>query len=68
MPFAQAQLAARMANKSGNNGAQTPYGVGFKRGTATNNDAYFSVNLKLGIRLGQGGGSRYGSTRCPVNF
>jgi hypothetical protein len=67
LPFAQAQLAERMANKSGNNGTSTPYPAGSKRGTATNNDAYFSINLKLGIRLGQGGG-RYGSTACPVRF
>jgi hypothetical protein len=67
LPFAQAELARRMANKSGNNGATTQYRAGEKRGTATNNDAYFSLNIKLGIRLGQGG-SRYSSTRCPVRF
>ena len=67
LPLAQAQLAARMANKSGNNGATTPYAAGAKRGTATNNDAYFSVNIKLGFRLGQGNGSN-SSTRCPVRF
>lgn len=67
LPLAQAQLAERMANKSGNNGATTQYAVGSKRGTATNNDAYFSVNVKLGFRLGQG--NRYNSsTRCPVRF
>jgi hypothetical protein len=67
MPLAQAQLAERMANKSGNNGATTQYTPGSKRGTATNNDAYFSVNLKLGFRLGRGGND-YSSTRCPVRF
>lgn len=67
LPLAQAQLAQRMANKSGNNGASTPYAVGSKRGTATNNDAYFSVNVKLGFRLGQGNSSN-SSTRCPVRF
>jgi hypothetical protein len=67
MPLAQAQLAERMANKSGNNGATTQYLPGAKRGTATNNDAYFSVNLKIGFRLGQGGGG-YSQTRCPVRF
>jgi len=66
LPLAQAQLAARMANKSGVNGGAA-YTPGMKRGTATNNDAYFSVNVKLGIRLGQG--NRYSSsTRCPVRF
>jgi hypothetical protein len=63
----QAQLAERMANKSGNNGATAPYAAGAKRGTATNNDAYFSVNVKLGFRLGRGGND-YSSTRCPVRF
>jgi hypothetical protein len=67
LPLAQAQLAQRMANKSGNNGATTPYAVGAKRGTATNNDAYFSVNVKLGFRLGRGNSSN-SSTRCPVRF
>jgi hypothetical protein len=67
LPLAQAQLAQRMANKSGNNGATTPYATGAKRGTATNNDAYFSVNAKLGIRLNRGNNSG-SSTRCPVRF
>ncbi|HEX6428293.1 MAG TPA: hypothetical protein VF008_11425, partial [Niastella sp.] len=67
LSLAQAQLAQRMANKSGNNGATTPYAAGAKRGTATNNDAYFSVNAKLGIRLGKGN-SYSSSTRCPVRF
>ncbi|WP_207514924.1 outer membrane beta-barrel protein [Longitalea luteola] len=65
MPLPQAQLAARMANKSGSIAA--PYTAGMKRGTSTNNDAYFSLNLKLGFRLGQGS-SNYSSTRCPVRF
>ena len=65
MSLAQAQLAQRMANKSGTVfGAYKP---GDKRGTSTNNDAYFSINLKLGFRLGRGG-NNYSSTRCPVNF
>jgi hypothetical protein len=68
MPLAQAQLAERMANKSGNNGASTRYAAGSKRGTATNNDAYFSVNIKLGFRLGGGGSSWSNQTRCPVRF
>jgi hypothetical protein len=65
MPLAQAQLAERMANKSGT--VFGAYGAGDKRGTATNNDAYFSVNVKLGFRLGRGGND-YSSTRCPVRF
>jgi opacity protein-like surface antigen len=65
MPLAQAQLAERMANKSGT--VFAPYTAGMKRGTSTNNDAYFSINLKLGFRLGNGG-NNYSSTRCPVRF
>ena len=65
MSLAQAKLAERMANKSGTVfGAYKP---GDKRGTSTNNDAFFSVNVKLGFRLGRGG-SDYSSTRCPVRF
>ena len=58
----QSALAARMANKS--SGA---YGPGMKRGTPTNNDAYYSAGFKLGIRLGNN--DRYGnSTNCPIRF
>jgi hypothetical protein len=67
MPLQQAQLAQRMANKSGNNGATTQYAPGAKRGTATNNDAYYSVNFKLGFRLGNNDGSDR-SSRCPIRF
>jgi hypothetical protein len=62
LPTAQAQLAERMANKSSG-----VYGPGNKRGTATNNDAYYSAGFKLGIRLGSD--NRYGnSTSCPIRF
>ena len=58
----QAQIATRMANKSSG-----VYGPGMKRGTPTNNDAYYSAGFKLGIRLGDN--SRYGnSTNCPIRF
>lgn len=46
MPLQQAQLAERMANKSGGS-----FDAGDKRGTATNNDAYYSAGFKLGFRL-----------------
>jgi hypothetical protein len=62
MPSAQAALAERMANKSGGR-----FGTGDKRGTPTNNDAYYSAGFKLGIILGRNG--RYGnSTNCPIRF
>jgi len=63
LPASQAQLAARMANKSLN----SVYGPGMKRGTPTNNDAYYSAGFKIGFRLGNS--SRYGnSTNCPIRF
>lgn len=66
LPLAQAQLAERMANKSGIN-TPTRFDAGDKRGTATNNDAYYTFNLKLGFRLTSS--DRYGnSTRCPIRF
>ncbi len=65
-----ADIAAYMANKSTllTGGVVNPdYSAGSKRGTATNNDAYYSTTIKLGIRLG---GDSYSSftkqTRCPV--
>ena len=62
MPGNQAALAERMANKT--NGA---FDAGDKRGTPTNNDAYYSAGFKLGIRLGSN--NRYGnSTNCPIRF
>jgi hypothetical protein len=65
LPLAQAQVAERMANKSGTTG--TRYEPGNKRGTPTNNDAYYSIDFKLGFRLGSN--DRYGnSTRCPIRF
>jgi hypothetical protein len=65
MPADQAQLAARMANKSLN----AVYGPGMKRGTEKNNDAYYSAGFKLGFRLGSNSNSRYGnSTNCPIRF
>ncbi|MBL7699418.1 MAG: outer membrane beta-barrel protein [Chitinophagaceae bacterium] len=62
LPGNVAALAQRMANKTGG-----IYDPGDKRGTPTNNDAYYSAGFKLGIRLGDN--SRYGnSTNCPIRF
>ena len=65
-----ADVASYMANKSTllTGGVVNPdYTTGTKRGTATNNDAYYSTTIKLGIRIG---GDKYSSftnqTRCPV--
>ena len=68
MPLPQAQLAERMANKTGDQmGNNTVFFPGDKRGTATNNDGYYSVQFKLGFRLTSD--RRYrNSTSCPVRF
>lgn len=56
-------IARAMANKS----IGGIYKPGDKRGTKTNNDAYYTFNIKVGFRLGNG--DRYGtSTRCPIRF
>jgi Domain of unknown function (DUF6089) len=64
-----AQIADQMANKTtfANGGTARPsFSTGDKRGTITNNDAYYATTLKLGIRFG--GGENYNSnqTRCPI--
>jgi hypothetical protein len=65
LPLAQAQIAERVANKSGGTG--TFFAPGKKRGTAENNDAYYTFQIKCGIRLGSS--NRWSnSTRCPVRF
>lgn len=70
MSPAQAALAERVANKSDLGVAGFGgFGPGQKRGTPTNNDAYFSVGFKLGFRLGTDSDKRWrNSTRCPVRF
>lgn len=70
LPLAQAQIAERMANKTSFTSASTQvFGPGDKRGTPTNNDAYFTIGLKFGFRLGTNSDKRWrNSTRCPVRF
>lgn len=64
----QAPIAAAMANKSPLNGtAGSGYNPGNKRGDPTQNDAYFTAQFKLGIRLGGGKAQRWrNSTHCPL--
>ena len=68
MPLPQAQLAERMANKTGSQlGNNTRFFPGDKRGTANNKDAYYSIQFKLGVRLTSD--NRYrNSTSCPIRF
>ncbi|MBY0535979.1 MAG: outer membrane beta-barrel protein [Chitinophagaceae bacterium] len=70
LPTEQARLAERMANKTDiNNVGSTTFGPGDKRGTPTNNDAYYSIGFKIGIRLGTDDSRRYtGDVRCPIRF
>jgi hypothetical protein len=67
---ATADIARQMANKSAfaNGGNYRPsYGPGDKRGTPSNNDAYYSTTIRLGIRFGgENNRSFLKSTRCPV--
>lgn len=65
MPLAQARLAERMANKSGGTG--TRFRPGQKRGNPNQNDAYYTVGVKLGVRLGSNN-AYSNSTRCPIRF
>lgn len=69
----QARIAIQMANKTAfaNGGNyRTGYGIGSKRGTPTNNDAYFASTMKISIRLGRNEQyqeyGRGGDIRCPI--
>jgi hypothetical protein len=66
LPAGTSQIAIAMANKSPLQGVPgSNYNPGDKRGDPTQNDAYFTLGLKLGIRLGDT--NRYAnSTRCPL--
>jgi hypothetical protein len=66
LPAGTAQIAIAMANKSPLQGVPgSNYNPGDKRGDPTQDDAYFTLGLKLGIRLGDT--NRYAnSTRCPL--
>jgi hypothetical protein len=62
-----APIAAAMANKTPV--AQRPQGYvpGSKRGDPSQNDAYFTAQFKLGIRLGGNSSTRWrNSTHCPL--
>jgi hypothetical protein len=68
----EAKMAIQMANKTAfaNGGVYRPsYGIGNKRGTASNKDAYYASTLKISIRLGRNNDYNYGrnsSVKCPV--
>ncbi len=65
-----AAIAKQVANKSAMVGPGTRipgYNAGNKRGTTTNNDAYYTGTIKLGIRLDRPDHSSI-QTRCPLRF
>jgi hypothetical protein len=62
-----APIAAAMSNKSVGGYSNPDYTTGSKRGDASQNDAYFTAQFKLGIRLGGGKAERWrNSTHCPL--
>ncbi|MFM2146644.1 MAG: hypothetical protein RL732_1480 [Bacteroidota bacterium] len=66
----KAQIAERMANKTDPTGlGSTIFGIGNKRGTAQNNDAYYSFGLKWGYVFGnRSSGDSRSKTKCPKRF
>jgi hypothetical protein len=66
LPNGTSQIAVAMANKSPLQGIPgSNYNPGDKRGDPTQDDAYFTIGLKFGIRLGNDH-SYDNSTRCPL--
>ena len=64
---ALAAQALAISNKSVHGYATAGYQAGDKRGTSTNNDAYFTAGFRLGIRIGGGNAERWrNSTHCPL--
>jgi hypothetical protein len=66
LPSGTAVIATAMSNKSPLLGIPgSGYNPGDKRGDPTQTDAYFTLGLKLGVRLGSDH-SYDNSTRCPL--
>ncbi|GGB04923.1 hypothetical protein GCM10011511_30310 [Puia dinghuensis] len=62
-----APIAAAMSNKAVGGYSNPNYKTGSIRGNPGNNDAYFTAQFKLGIRLGGGSAQRWrNSTHCPL--
>lgn len=69
----EATMAVQMANKSAfaNGGNYRPdFGIGSKRGTPTNNDAYYASSIKISVRLGKNvqysSSGRGSDVKCPI--
>lgn len=66
LPPGTSQIAIAMANKSPLQGIPgSNYNPGDKRGDPNQDDAYFTIGIKVGIRLGSDH-SYDNSTRCPL--
>jgi hypothetical protein len=66
LPAGTSTIAIAMSNKSPLQGVPgSGYNPGDKRGDPTQTDAFFTFQLKLGIRLGNSN-SYVNSTRCPL--
>jgi hypothetical protein len=63
-----APVAVEMSNKSPlRSTPNSGYNPGDKRGDPTQNDAYFTMGFKIGIRLGSSSEQQWrNSTRCPI--
>jgi hypothetical protein len=62
-----APIAVAMSNKAAQGYSTPGYGVKSKRGDPTQNDAYFTAQFKLGIRIGGRTSDRWrNSTHCPL--
>jgi hypothetical protein len=66
LPPAQAAIAVAISNKSVDGYATPNYTPGAKRGDPNNNDAYFTAQFKLGIRLNNNSNRWRNSTHCPL--
>ena len=62
-----APIAVAMSNKAAGGYSNPEYSVNAKRGDPSQNDAYFTAQFKLGIRLGGGKEQQWrNSTHCPL--
>ena len=63
----QAAIAVAMSNKAAGGYSNKSYTVNSKRGDPSQNDAYFTAQFKLAIRLGGGRETQWrNSTHCPL--
>lgn len=62
-----APIAVAMSNKANGGYSNPDYTINSKRGDATQKDAYFTAQFKIGIRIGGGREQQWrNSTHCPL--